>query len=54
MRIKWRSEKLDALEFEWYVTFEGSSKVLPLKAEADLLQAYFDDFGRLPPWNLAA
>lgn len=59
----WRAEyyaaqmtqrKLDALEFEWYVTFDDSAKVLPLKAEADLLQAYFDEEGRLPLWNLAA
>lgn len=42
---------LDALVFHWIVTFSDSIRVLPAKAEADLLQAYFDEFGRLPPKN---
>lgn len=45
--------RLDGLEFEWYVTFDGPAKVLPSKAESDLLQAYFDDYRQLPPCNAA-
>ncbi len=60
---QWRAEfyreqmellKLAALEFKWWVTFDNKVRVIPLKAEADLIQAYFDDHGRLPPWNRAA
>lgn len=44
---------LDALEFRWFVTFHGSARVIPAKAEADLLQAYFDEKSVLPRWNEA-
>jgi len=42
---------LNALVFFWFVTFDNNVKVIPAKAEADLLQAYFDEFKRLPKWN---
>jgi hypothetical protein len=45
---------LDALVFLWFVTFDDSVRVVPSKAEADLLQAYFDDENRLPRWNESA
>ena len=35
----------------WFVTFDQHIRVLPAKAQSDLLQAHFDEWGRLPPWN---
>jgi len=43
--------KLAGLFFEWFVTFDDAIKVLPAYAEARLLQAYFDEHGRLPELN---
>lgn len=37
----------------WFVTFGGGVRIIPAKAEADLLQAYFDACNRLPPWKRA-
>lgn len=42
---------LEALIFYWFVTFTLNVKVIPAKAEADLLQAYFDEYDKLPLWN---
>lgn len=42
---------LDALEFEWFVTVSEQIRIIPAKAEADLLQAYFEEHGALPRWN---
>ena len=53
-REEMQKRNLEALEFKWWVTFDDKTRVIPRKAEADLLQAYFDDHGRLPPWNGAA
>lgn len=39
------------LEIRWFITHDGKHGILPAKAEADLMQAYFDDHGCLPPWN---
>jgi hypothetical protein len=41
----------DALRFRWFVTFQDPVRILPAKAEADLLQAHFDAYSRLPLWN---
>jgi hypothetical protein len=41
----------ESLVFSWFVTFDASVHVIPAKAEADLLQAYFDENGHLPEWN---
>jgi hypothetical protein len=43
---------INKLDFEWFVTFDDTSKVIPAKAEADLMQAYFDDKKELPDWNM--
>ena len=48
--------QLDSLLFYWFVTFnrdviDRDELIIPAKAEADLLQRYFDDNGHLPPWN---
>ncbi|MNL32783.1 hypothetical protein D3C87_1546570 [compost metagenome] len=53
-RKEWYQELLqryEALVFHWLVTFDGDVRIVPAKAEADLLQAYFDENGRLPPEN---
>ena len=43
------------LHFEWFVTFDGhSNSVLPVLAEAQLLQAYFSEHGGLPDMNASA
>lgn len=42
---------LDALAFTWFVTFDSRSRIIPAKAEADLLQVYFAETGQLPEWN---
>lgn len=51
---KMREGTLDQLIFRWFVTYSENSRIIPVKAEGDLLQAYFDDFSRLPDWNLSA
>ena len=42
------------LYFEWFVTFGAESTVLPVIAEAQLLQAFFNEYGRLPKLNRSA
>ncbi len=42
---------VQSLHFEWFVTFSEANGILPSLAESQLLQAYFDDHGRLPPYN---
>lgn len=42
---------LEALEFHWFVTYGDAVKIPPAKAEADLIQTYFDEYKRLPLWN---
>lgn len=49
-----RNEALDALHFEWFVTFDHENKILPSFAEAQLLQAYFLEHERLPQLNRSA
>lgn len=50
-RTKLSTEGLSHLSIHWAVTVGPDSLVLPAKAEADLLQIYFDMYGKLPPWN---
>lgn len=47
-------QEWDELLFCWWVTFDETIKILPAKAEADLLQFYFDAHQRLPPYNKSA
>ncbi|HBT20704.1 MAG TPA: hypothetical protein DEA47_05020 [Peptococcaceae bacterium] len=42
---------IETLIFEWFVTFDEYTKVIPAKAEAELLQAYFENYNVLPLWN---
>lgn len=43
--------QVQSLYFQWFVTFDGEVRTLPAKAEADLIQAYYDEFGYLPLLN---
>lgn len=45
---------LEGLAFEWFVTFDEESRVLPSLAEAQLLQGHYNQHGRLPGLNKAA
>ena len=50
-QIEMSERQLDSLLFYWFVTFDRKLRIIPAKAEADLLQRYFDDNGHLPAWN---
>ena len=41
------------LLFEWFVT-KSDRIILPILAEAELLQAYYDDTAKLPRYNECA
>jgi len=42
------------LTFLWFVTFDQDSRILPALIEMEVLQAYFDQHGRLPEMNKSA
>lgn len=39
------------LKFNWVVTYNSSSNLIPQKVEGDLIQIYFENKGRLPQYN---
>ena len=43
--------QLQGLLFEWFITFDETSRTLPCLAESQLLQVYFECNGKLPPYN---
>lgn len=45
------SERLPGLTINWFVTWSERQKILPALAEAEILQAYFDQYGHLPKLN---
>jgi hypothetical protein len=45
------NEKLSGLTFFWFVTHGGSVSVVPALAEMELLQAFYDEYRRLPRLN---
>ena len=48
--------KLDnivCLEVAWYETFNEINKIIPTFLEAQILQNFLDENGRLPKWNVA-
>ena len=47
------SENKSKLDVQWFVTWEEKAKtsILPGRAEASLMQAFYDDTGKLPRWN---
>ncbi len=54
-KISWKekllSEKIEALDVYWYVTFNKNFKDLPAMAEALVMQRYYDMNECLPLWN---
>ena len=46
-------EKIEALEVFWYETFTDKTKVIPTFVEAQILQLYLKENGKLPKWNVA-
>lgn len=48
---KMEEMKLDCLRFNWFVTHTKNTMVLPALAEAELIQAFWEDQGVLPLWN---
>jgi hypothetical protein len=41
------------LEVAWYETFNEKNKIIPTFLEAQILQNFLDENGRLPKWNVA-
>ena len=48
-----KKEDITTLEVVWYETFNNDSKVIPTFVEAQVLQNFLDENGRLPKWNVA-
>jgi hypothetical protein len=46
--------KFDKLKFLWIVTFDDKNKEIPSLSEAKMLQAYFNEYHRLPLLNKVA
>jgi hypothetical protein len=47
-------EGLAGLTFFWFVTHDQNIRIIPALAEAELLQAHYDTYGRLPGVNESA
>lgn len=45
------SERIEALDIYWYVTYNEKYFDCPRDLEKKLLKRYFDVYGRLPKWN---
>lgn len=48
---KMKEQNISKLIFRWYVTVDTNVKHIPLFVESKLLQEYFEEKGKLPPWN---
>lgn len=48
-----KTESLTRLEVYWYETFNAKTKVIPTFTEAQILQLFLAEFGKLPKWNIA-
>jgi hypothetical protein len=46
-----KTENIDVLEIWWYVTHDTKVNDCPITIEKKLLNAYIEDFTRLPRWN---
>ena len=46
-------ENIEKLEIFWYDTFNDKNKVIPTFVEAQILQNFLDETGKLPRWNVA-
>ncbi|MFT6827392.1 MAG: hypothetical protein ACI9Z3_002198 [Roseivirga sp.] len=47
-----KTENIEALDIYWYETFNKKSQDIPTFVKSLLLQLHFEQFGRLPRWNL--
>lgn len=48
-----KKEEIAQLEVFWYETFNAKTAVIPTFVEAQLLQNFLAENGRLPRWNVA-
>jgi hypothetical protein len=48
-----KKEDISRLEVVWYETFNDTSKAIPTFVEAQVLQNFLDENGKLPKWNVA-
>ena len=48
---KMMDELIDALDIYWYVTLDKNNYDLPGFVEGQLIQRFFEIYGRLPLWN---
>lgn len=48
-----KKENIAQLEVFWYETFNAKTKIIPTFLEAQLLQNFLTENGRLPRWNVA-
>ena len=46
-------ENITELEVVWYETFNSKNKMMPTFVEAQVLQLFLDEYGKLPKWNVA-
>lgn len=46
-------EKIKAVEVFWYETYNDKTKVIPTFVEAQILQLFLKENGKLPRWNVA-
>jgi hypothetical protein len=46
-------EDINVLEVAWYETFNDKNKIIPTFLEAQILQNFLDENGKLPRWNVA-
>ncbi|MEQ8522650.1 MAG: hypothetical protein RIB86_18530 [Imperialibacter sp.] len=47
-----QTEQIEALDIYWYETFNKQTKDIPAFVESLLIQIHFEQFGRLPRWNV--
>ena len=48
-----KKEDIELLEVFWYETFNAKTSIIPTFLEAQLLQNFLTENGRLPRWNVA-
>jgi hypothetical protein len=48
-----KKENIAQLEVFWYETFNAKTNIIPTFLEAQLLQNFLTEHGRLPRWNVA-
>ena len=48
-----KKENIVQLEVFWYETFNAKTSIIPTFLEAQLLQNFLTENGRLPKWNVA-